>query len=87
VCGGLLAGVLEERLLGRRFARTTWWIPASVAGWTLAALTVALFALLPRNPWLAFAALGAILLGGGVLGLVTGAALERLQRSHPPAAT
>jgi len=86
--GAFLAGLLQQRLLRRRFGRTIWWIPASVAGWTLAAAFSASGSLLAgsgpgRGPAMALH-FAAILGGGVVLGLVTGGALVWMRRGRGP---
>lgn len=81
--GGLAVGLWQARLL-RPLVSNAWiWIPASVAGWALAASTAAAADVLPR----ALAVRGlpgallylALVLGGGViLGLFTGMPLARV---------
>ena len=81
--GGLLAGYLQSRFLGNNVARARWWIVASLAGWVLAAGTTV------ASRWLtgvlsevyfygALINLVLILLGGVVLGAVTGLALLKI---------
>jgi len=84
VVGAALAGALQALPLRRHLDRAGWWVPASVAGWALAEGIVlipdALFRL-PGPPG-AVVFLVAFLLGGLVLGAVTGAVLAwRLDRS------
>jgi hypothetical protein len=81
--GGLLVGFLEGRLLRSHSRRANWWVPACIAGWTLAAATVGLSSLFLPGGWLALFSLGTILLGGVVLAAVTGGALVWLLRSSP----
>lgn len=81
--GGLLIGLLQERLLRPHSRRAEWWVPACIAGWTLAAATVALGGVFPPGGWHALFSLGAILLGGVVLAVVTGGALVWLLRTAP----
>ncbi|MFQ5719817.1 MAG: hypothetical protein ACE5IK_09735, partial [Acidobacteriota bacterium] len=38
---GLLVGALQRRVLSLHSSRANWWVPACVAGWTLAAATAA----------------------------------------------
>jgi len=89
--GGLLTGVLQQRLLRSRFERTFWWIPACVVGWGLPAGVIALgtSGLLPP----VFNLLSPIVmfLGGLLLGAVTGMTLQWMspgersdQRMRPP---
>ncbi len=82
--GGLLVGLLQWRPLRRHSVRAGWWVPASVAGWTLAAATAASGPLLNvrfLGKWFFVALnLATILLGGVVLGLVTGTVLVWIRR-------
>lgn len=81
--GGLFVGLLQRRVLRSHCDRANWWVPTCVAGWTLAAGTAAVSGLLPSGPsagWLAIFNVGAILLGGVVLGVVTGGALVWMLR-------
>ncbi|RMG44634.1 MAG: hypothetical protein D6718_09615 [Acidobacteria bacterium] len=83
VTGGLLAGLLQRRILRSRCARADWWVPACVAGWTSATGTAAVSGLLPSGPsagWFALVNIAVILLGGVVLGIVTGGALVWMLR-------
>lgn len=79
--GGLSAGVLQWRILRAVSARAVWWIPASAAGWLLAASLVLVSDRFVRPP--AFAGLtGALvyvlvlLAGGAVLGVAGAPALR-----------
>ncbi len=83
VIGGLLVGLLQRRILCSHSDRANWWVPACVAGWTLAAGTAAVSGVLPSgpsDPWLVILNVGVILLGGVVLGVVTGGALVWMLR-------
>ena len=82
VAGSLLVGVLQSVLLRLRLNRTAWWIPASLVGWGLPAAGIALGdSGLLSGPG-ALVSVGAMFLGGAVLGAVTGKALLWLpQRS------
>lgn len=82
---GLLAGGLQARLLRPYLDGARAWVAASVAGWALAGGAVALADLLQRERSLrglagAVAFLGTVAMGGLLLGLVTGVALERMVR-------
>lgn len=82
---GLLAGGWQARLLRPRLDGAWLWVAASVAGWALAGVAVALADRLQRDRSLrglvgALAFLGMVALGGLLLGLVTGVALERMVR-------
>ena len=83
VIGGLLVGLLQRRVLRSHSDRANWWVPACVAGWSLAAGTAAVSGVLssgPSDPWLVILNVGVILLGGVVLGIVTGGALVWMLR-------
>jgi hypothetical protein len=76
--GGLLAGFLQRRILASLTPRANWWIPASFAGWILAAGMVAISSVLTgvlAGFYGTLINLVLILLGGVVLGAVTGGAL------------
>ncbi len=77
VIGGLFVGFLQLRILRPHSERASWWVPACVVGWTLAALM----------PDVTFSGSGdailnliMILMGGVVLGVVTGGALVWMLR-------
>ena len=75
--GGLLVGLLQRRILRPHSDRANWWVPASVAAWALAAwMASANFS----GAWDAILNLGMILMGGVVLGIVTGGALVWMLR-------
>jgi len=76
VLGGLLTGLLQERLLRSRFERTLWWIPASIIGWGLPAGVIALgdSGLVP--PAFILLSTTVMFFGGLLLGAVTGKTLE-----------
>jgi hypothetical protein len=88
-CGGLLVGLLQRRLLRLHSTRSNWWVPASVAAWTLAAATVYFYGAVPgvsgSGTWSALINLAAILLGGPILGAVTGGTLLWMLRYRPAA--
>jgi hypothetical protein len=79
VFGGLFVGLLQRRILRSHSDKANWWVPSCVVGWTLAALMpdVAIFGMQPADGNLI-----QILMGGGVLGIVTGGALVWILR-HP----
>ena len=89
VFGGLLAGILQWRLIRRVVLRGEAWILASVAGWSIAGSTVFINErFLPRIPGIVGALLyiGVVLAGGIALGAIGGVALQRLvQRDAVPA--
>lgn len=83
VIGGVFIGLLQRRVLRSHYERGNWWVLACVAGWTLAAGTAAVSGVLPSGPsagWLAVLNVAMILLGGVVLGIVTGGALVWMLR-------
>ncbi len=65
--GSVLAGVLQSALLRHRLNRTSWWVLASLLGWGLPAVA------LPDRLLILW-----ILLGGTILGAVTGPVLLSL---------
>lgn len=86
--GGVLVGVLQRNILRTHTERANWWIPASAAGWLLAAGTALLNdAFLDdilrqhlRGVMGALVYLSVILSGGLALGAVTGGVLNRMLR-------
>lgn len=85
-CGGLLVGLLQRPLLRPHAPSAYWWIPASMAGWMLAAATPFLYGTVPGLGTGVGAALinvAAIPLGGVILGVVTGGTLVWLLRRAP----
>ena len=74
---GLLVGLLQRRILCSHSDRANWWVPASVAAWVLAAWTASVT---PAGGQNALLNLGMILMGGVVLGVVTGGALVWMLR-------
>ena len=76
--GGLLVGLMQRRILRSHCSRANWWVPASVAGWALAASTASVTF---SGDWDAILNLGMILMGGVVLGVVTGGVLLWLLRT------
>lgn len=77
---GLLVGALQRRVLSPHSSKANWWVPACVAGWTLAAATAASGSLLDITFPSRLLNLATILLGGVVLGLVTGGVLVWIRR-------
>jgi hypothetical protein len=80
---GLVAAVWQAAILRRRFDGAGLWTAASVVGWALAGGAVAVADLMQRERSLrglagALAFLGTVAVGGLLLGLVTGVALERI---------
>ena len=76
--GGTLIGVLQQRILRRHMGRSVWWVVASVIGWGLSVIGLAipldvsdqsLVVAIIRNVMLAPA------IAGVILGTVTGGAL------------
>ena len=80
---GLTVGVLQASVLRAHSTRSAEWIPASVLGWGLAAATLLVNDRLPKTPGLVGALIyvAVVLVGGVLLGLVTGLALERLLKA------
>ena len=88
-CGGLLVGLLQRPMLRPHVPSAYWWIPASMAGWMLAAATPFLYGTFPglgAGVGAALINVAAIPLGGVMLGIVTGGTLVRLLRSGSHAA-
>lgn len=77
--GALFAGLLQTVMLRRHSVRAPWWVPACVVGWGLPAALAAL-----KNAGVV--PLIAILIGGVILGAVTGIALSWISKGHPPQA-
>jgi len=82
--GGLLTGVLEQRLLRPAFERTSGWIPACGVGWGVPAGIIAMndSGLFPTA--LSILSPIAMLLGGSILGAVTGQALDWMSPRAQP---
>jgi hypothetical protein len=81
--GGLLAGLWQRSSLRSHSGKTNWWVAASAAAWMCPALLIQLIIVpyRPRTPLDAVRNTGSILLGGVVLGLVTGSTLVWLLTS------
>jgi hypothetical protein len=83
--GGLLVGAWQAKLLRQRFKNSSWWIAASLLGWSVAGGTVAAASWLTqrrqvRGLWGLAAYLGVVAIGGLILGLATGMALAWMVR-------
>jgi hypothetical protein len=81
--GSLIGGWWQCRILQRRSVKAHWWIVGSIAGWMLSA-TAPLILTSGGHPESSLALwrnLGAIALGGIVLGVVTGGTLLWMLRS------
>jgi hypothetical protein len=87
VAGALLVGLLQWRLLRPLSRRAGWWIPACVVGWSLPVGAVALGdpGLLPE-PWRTILSLVGMLLGGLLLGTVSGPSLATILPNREPGA-
>ena len=74
---GLLAGLLQRSSLRSHSGKPNWWVAASAAAWMCPALLIQLIIVpyRPRTPLEAVRNTGSILLGGVVLGVVSGSAL------------
>jgi hypothetical protein len=69
---GLFVGVLQWVLLRRQWARSGWWVPASVAGWAVAYVVIGNLGPVQLRTAMAF---------GMIIGLLTGIALVRLVKT------
>jgi len=81
VIGGLVAGLLQARVLRLGAGRAAVWAAASTLGWALGGTTVVLNErVLPRTPGIigALIYVGVILIGGILLGATTGLVLPRV---------
>jgi len=90
VAGGLVVGVLQWRILRRHSSRAARWIVASLLGWTLASSTVVLNdKVMPRIPGIvgALIFIAVILVGGIILGAITGLVLPQVLASDSGVAT
>jgi len=76
--GALLVGLLQWRILRRHVRRAGWWVPATVAGWSLPAAALGLAGGPPSGPAVLILNLVTLVLGGAVLGVVQGIALRWL---------
>ena len=85
--GGLIAGLLQFRILRTYYPKAKFWIYASFLGWVSAALTVVIMdfiSLLNIANWIGFSINITLILGGGVvLGLITGLFLRNILRERP----
>lgn len=87
VVGGLAAGLLQWRILRAIATRAGWWVPASLAGWSLAGGAVAFNDrfLPPGSAGLtglagALVFIAMVLVAGVLLGVATAVALVRIVR-------
>ncbi len=86
--GGLLVGLVQRQLLARRLHGATAWIPASFVGWMSSVLVTTGVDAMSRSTSLGNGVklalfLGGVVLGGLVLGVVSGVGLRRLRDSVP----
>ena len=72
VIGGLLSGLLQVRVLRKYYVKARWWVLVSAAGWGLCWLASSIGA--------SWVTLIGFLLGGFILGLVTGLGLLWIQK-------
>ncbi len=81
VIGGIVAGVMQWRLLRRVSPHAGWWLAATPIGWLMASSTVLIAdGRLPRIPGIAGALMfiAVVLSGGVLLGLCTAPAARRM---------
>ena len=79
VLGGLFVGLLQRRVLSSYSDRANWWVLACILGWSLAGRAANVTF---TGQWDAILNLGMILMGGVILGIVTGGALIWLKRGE-----
>ena len=72
--GSLILELMQWRMLRKHSDNAYWWIPACIVGWGLAAAASDAMVIV------------VILLGGAILGVVTGAVLTRILGDQRPAA-
>lgn len=75
VAGSLFVGVLQGRLLSRRYRNTIWWIPANLVGWGVPVAVLALGDSGVLSGAGGLVSVAAMLSGGAALGAITGKAL------------
>jgi hypothetical protein len=92
VVGGILAGVLQQRILRHQVCHSAWWTPASAVGWGLSIIGLKIgfgigldkiFSTMPSAPRLLMAFVSLMVplgLASVLLGIVTGGALIWLLR-------
>jgi serine/threonine-protein kinase len=78
--GGALIGVSQQLILRQQVSRASWWVLASTLGWALSIFVAGGFLLALDSQ------IGAFLVGGVVLGLVTVVAMVWLLRQPVPEA-
>jgi hypothetical protein len=78
VAGGVLAGVLQQRILRRQVCHSAWWVPASAVGWGLSIIGLGIpsFFQPDGRPFIVLP----LVLASVLLGIVTGGALIWLFR-------
>jgi hypothetical protein len=78
VVGGVLAGVLQQRILRRHVRWSAWWVPASAVGWGLSMIGLGISSFFPPNgrPFIVLP----LVLASVLLGIVTGGVLIWLLR-------
>jgi hypothetical protein len=80
--GGLLAGILQERLLRSRFPRSLLWIPTSIVAWGVP-VTFVVLGQPSVHLFLTVLSIVTLFLGGLLLGSVSGKVLAWVLASHP----
>ncbi len=91
VVGGVLAGVLQHRILRRQVCHSGWWVPASAVGWGLSIIglrlvgIIGLDKILSTMPRILMALIVPLGLASVLLGVVTGGTLIWLLRQPMPA--
>ena len=85
--GGALIGVLQQHILRQQVSRASWWVLASALGWALSIFVAGSFLVGRTMPDVTIARqVGAVFVGGAVLGLVTLVAMVWLLRQPVPEA-
>ena len=82
--GGLLTGLLQQRILTSKFNKTIWWIPTCIIAWSMTGAALGFFIDIAGNipsKWIGvIVAIGIILFGGVLLGAITGVSMVRILR-------